>query len=245
MKRCPQCEFIYEEGQRLCDMDGVELVHDPVELPRNGPSKQRKVAKSILQLFAIALPAMLLGSVLVYGSMAQNAQTTQPAEGIDASETTADVDASAPAEPPSQTLGDAPTAETTKPDEPSVQSAEADDSQGSANKSSSSEPSTPSDTSSAPPTAQRYPDNATDGNSTMKGPRLNDAGEAPSRTATSRDGKPIIEPSQPAARREARKPRPAAASQNSQPKNAHQSKSTKIGTFLKKTGRFLKKPFER
>jgi hypothetical protein len=29
MKLCPQCEFIYEDDQRLCDMDGRELIHDP------------------------------------------------------------------------------------------------------------------------------------------------------------------------------------------------------------------------
>ena len=29
MKVCPQCEFIYEDDQRLCDMDGAELVYDP------------------------------------------------------------------------------------------------------------------------------------------------------------------------------------------------------------------------
>ena len=33
MKRCPQCEFIYEDDQRLCDMDGVLLVLDSRNLP--------------------------------------------------------------------------------------------------------------------------------------------------------------------------------------------------------------------
>ena len=28
MKLCPQCDFIYEDDQRFCDMDGKELVHD-------------------------------------------------------------------------------------------------------------------------------------------------------------------------------------------------------------------------
>src|SRR6267142_1374798 len=28
MKLCPQCEFIYEDDQTLCDMDGRELVYD-------------------------------------------------------------------------------------------------------------------------------------------------------------------------------------------------------------------------
>jgi hypothetical protein len=33
MKRCPQCEFIYEDDQSLCDMDGVLLVFDSQTLP--------------------------------------------------------------------------------------------------------------------------------------------------------------------------------------------------------------------
>lgn len=33
MKRCPQCEFIYEDEQSLCDMDGALLVFDSQSLP--------------------------------------------------------------------------------------------------------------------------------------------------------------------------------------------------------------------
>ena len=33
MKRCPQCEFIYEDDQSLCDMDGQLLVLDSRTLP--------------------------------------------------------------------------------------------------------------------------------------------------------------------------------------------------------------------
>jgi hypothetical protein len=33
MKRCPQCDFIYEDDQSLCDMDGVLLVLDDRNLP--------------------------------------------------------------------------------------------------------------------------------------------------------------------------------------------------------------------
>lgn len=33
MKKCPQCEFIYEDDQSLCDMDGVLLVFDSRTLP--------------------------------------------------------------------------------------------------------------------------------------------------------------------------------------------------------------------
>jgi len=33
MKKCPQCEFIYEDDQSLCDMDGALLVFDSRTLP--------------------------------------------------------------------------------------------------------------------------------------------------------------------------------------------------------------------
>src|ERR1044072_7301573 len=32
MKLCPQCDFIYEDDQGLCDMDGRELVYHSVPL---------------------------------------------------------------------------------------------------------------------------------------------------------------------------------------------------------------------
>ena len=35
MKKCPQCEFIYEDDQSLCDMDGVLLVFDSRTLPNH------------------------------------------------------------------------------------------------------------------------------------------------------------------------------------------------------------------
>ena len=56
MKRCPQCEFIYEDDQSLCDMDGVLLVFDSrtlpslhalatvsAPLPEKGPRRSRMV----------------------------------------------------------------------------------------------------------------------------------------------------------------------------------------------------------
>jgi len=33
MKRCPHCEFIYEDDQSMCDMDGALLVFDSRSLP--------------------------------------------------------------------------------------------------------------------------------------------------------------------------------------------------------------------
>jgi hypothetical protein len=40
MKRCPQCEFIYEDYQTLCDMDGRELVYHSAPVAFEGSSTQ-------------------------------------------------------------------------------------------------------------------------------------------------------------------------------------------------------------
>lgn len=66
MKRCPQCEFIYENDQSLCDMDGRELVYErgALILPENAVPPER-TAKSRWRSFAI-LPTggVALGAAL-------------------------------------------------------------------------------------------------------------------------------------------------------------------------------------
>jgi hypothetical protein len=55
MKRCPQCEFIYEDDQTLCDMDGILLVFDSQNLP-----KPRSTRKSHRRSRIVPLVAMLV-----------------------------------------------------------------------------------------------------------------------------------------------------------------------------------------
>jgi hypothetical protein len=59
MKHCPQCEFIYEDDQSLCDMDGNILVYDPKQtiLPQSTPV-QVNDARKRSPLKAIAVPAV-------------------------------------------------------------------------------------------------------------------------------------------------------------------------------------------
>jgi hypothetical protein len=67
MKRCPQCEFIYEDDQSLCDMDGVLLVFDSRKLPNHHalatvppkPSKRNRAVPA----FATLVMALVLGMV--------------------------------------------------------------------------------------------------------------------------------------------------------------------------------------
>ena len=65
MKRCPQCSFIYEDDQRLCEMDGKELVHDPRSFPVAGNAATRRdAAKSPLRHFVVLVAAFFLAAVL-------------------------------------------------------------------------------------------------------------------------------------------------------------------------------------
>ena len=69
MKRCPQCEFIYEDDQSLCDMDGVLLVFDSRKLPHLHalatvpavPRAQRR--NRAVPAFATLVLALVLGMV--------------------------------------------------------------------------------------------------------------------------------------------------------------------------------------
>ena len=59
MKRCPQCEFIYEDEQTTCDMDGAMLAFDKNSAAAEGPQSRAK---------SFAVPAVVgtaLAAVLV------------------------------------------------------------------------------------------------------------------------------------------------------------------------------------
>jgi predicted secreted protein len=84
MKRCPKCEFIYEDDQSLCDMDGVLLVLDSRKLPnhealqtvpavKTAPKRNRAVPA-----FATVILALVLGLVYyvsVHRKATQNSYT--------------------------------------------------------------------------------------------------------------------------------------------------------------------------
>ena len=79
MKRCPKCEFIYEDDQSLCDMDGVLLVLDSRTLP-NHHALQTVQAKTpprrnrAVPAFATLILALVLGLVY-YVSIQRKANT--------------------------------------------------------------------------------------------------------------------------------------------------------------------------
>jgi len=86
MKRCPQCEFIYEDNQSLCDMDGQSLLQDHAlsVLPRSSsplePSKRASLS-------GIALPAgagLLLAGAMFIGYTVSPSQLQTKTEGATA-----------------------------------------------------------------------------------------------------------------------------------------------------------------
>lgn len=83
MKRCPQCEFIYEDDQSLCDMDGVLLVFDSRTLPKGHalatvstplPGKAQR-RNRMAPAFATLILMLVVGSVYYVSTMRNSAQT--------------------------------------------------------------------------------------------------------------------------------------------------------------------------
>lgn len=84
MKRCPKCEFIYEDDQSLCDMDGVLLVLDSRKLPNHHALQTVPAAKAppkrnrAVPAFATVILAVVLGLVYyvsVHRKATQNSYT--------------------------------------------------------------------------------------------------------------------------------------------------------------------------
>lgn len=106
MKRCPQCEFIYEDDQSLCDMDGVLLVFDSRTLPNlhalatvEGPMPGKAQRRSLMvPAFATVLLMLVLGSVYFVSTQRPAAP---PISDLPASVTTPTFEAPAPAPTPS------------------------------------------------------------------------------------------------------------------------------------------------
>ncbi|HLA10491.1 MAG TPA: hypothetical protein VJ023_07830 [Pyrinomonadaceae bacterium] len=100
MKRCPQCEFIYEEDQSLCDLDGFELVHDSLALvpvPTTPRKRSRRVSWAALTLAFAAV--FLLGFVIKPTNVPE-----QSSASITSEKETEPAVGPAPDEPPSDEI---------------------------------------------------------------------------------------------------------------------------------------------
>jgi hypothetical protein len=84
MKRCPQCEFIYEDDQSRCDMDGVLLVFDSRTLPNlhtlatvpEVPSRSRR--NRMVPAFATIIVTVAVASFYYFS----NQRTIAPANNF-------------------------------------------------------------------------------------------------------------------------------------------------------------------
>ena len=113
MKLCPQCDFIYEDDQRFCDMDGKELVHNPAPgIPASvedlsPASKPATGRRSIGLAFALIIGVV----VTALGSAAYFARTEQSGSGAASSnQATEQSVAQSPAQSTSGATGAQPSA---------------------------------------------------------------------------------------------------------------------------------------
>jgi hypothetical protein len=189
MKRCSECDFIYEDDQNRCDMDGHELVDEPTlqSLPVNATTTQPAKARTRRLVFAVVV-AIIVGALLSvgYSGLTRNdvPQTTKapPTNVIRTPQT-------APVQSPARITPTAPTAPTA-------------------------------------PAANPTP-------SPSESPRLEKTRARPGA------GSPLAESQQ--------KVEPTTRGRESvkaEPVKANHKKDSRIGSFLKKTGKLLKKPFK-
>jgi cytoskeletal protein RodZ len=117
MKRCPQCEFIYEDDQSLCDMDGVLLVFDSRTLPNLHalttvpPTVQAKRNRAV-PAFATLILALVLGMVYYVSTQRRAAQ---PAFAPPSAASTSNPEPEVNATPQPQPEPAAPVVEEAKP----------------------------------------------------------------------------------------------------------------------------------
>ena len=89
MKRCPQCEFIYEDDQSLCDMDGVLLVFDSRTLPNlhalatvpATPNTTQRRNRAV-PVFATLVLTLVLGMVYYVSTRQPNYPPSIPASTL-------------------------------------------------------------------------------------------------------------------------------------------------------------------
>ena len=90
MKSCPQCEFIYEDDQSLCDMDGVLLVFDSQTLPNlhalatiSAPLPGKTARRNrMVPAFATLILMLAVGSVYYVSTMRNAAPNNFSSAGV-------------------------------------------------------------------------------------------------------------------------------------------------------------------
>jgi hypothetical protein len=126
MQRCSQCDFIYEDDQHLCDMDGQELVYEPTlqslqigaakvattacTPPQTSGARRQALAAGVALLIAIVLSLGYFGFTTEYAPQ----HTKAPATNVNPEPQPApDQSPATPAVSPMPSPGDSPESDTT------------------------------------------------------------------------------------------------------------------------------------
>ncbi len=204
MKRCPQCEFIYNDDQSLCDMDGQALIYDAqINLPAATAAQAdiappRSRARSIL---IAAISGLVLAMVAWFGYVATPFASTIDGNPLTTSKVNDETKAASIA---ASALYNAE-AGVSAFDSSDVTEADADSAAVATN------------------------------DSTVKN-------HSEDKRLTIQRGIPPLPRLQPLPRLSAAKPR--AVTTSTKPAVKPQQKGSRVESFLKKTGRVLKKPFK-
>jgi hypothetical protein len=112
MKRCPQCEFIYEDDQSLCDMDGILLVFDSQQLPKHiQKQKSKPRSRTVPGVAALMLTIVL---ALVYYVSTHQRKATQfvdSSSSVTAAQATSEPKQAVPSVPENKPITPGPVAE--------------------------------------------------------------------------------------------------------------------------------------
>ena len=84
MKRCSQCEFVYEDEQGVCDMDGSELVYEPTSYPAaNNATTTTSPVKFRSRSFIFTTAAtLIMGSFLAVGFYGVTNRSVRPTSAV-------------------------------------------------------------------------------------------------------------------------------------------------------------------
>jgi hypothetical protein len=121
MKRCSECEFIYEDDQTICDMDGHELVVDPAFNASTNATTRSSDKTSKRRLVLTAAAASIVGALLVVGYSgltSDNVRQTTKAPTTDLIRTPRSAPAQVPAAPEAVPPAAPDSSPTPEPNEP-------------------------------------------------------------------------------------------------------------------------------
>ena len=83
MKRCSQCEFVYEDEQGVCDMDGSELVYEPTLYPPASKGTTTSPLRFRSRSFILTAAAtLIMGSFLAVGFYGVTYRSAQPTSAV-------------------------------------------------------------------------------------------------------------------------------------------------------------------